>query len=190
MSTLKLPISGFVLEQAHANIDTLWGPYNSLPLALEAIPVSKRKAGFKFGVTSGNTIIEYTFETDGATTATECVSKKSDYYSKNDIDGQVGNMQNLSTTEKNSLVGAINELKQGLDGKASTSALTDGLAGKQGTINDLEAIRSGAGKGATSVQGVKMEGDDNPLTPDENGVVTFPQPEIPLLRARGSLFPF
>lgn len=66
-----------------------------------------------------------------------------------------------------------------LDGKASTSALTDGLAGKQGTINDLNTIRSGAGKGATSVQGVKMEGDNNPLTPDGNGVVTIPQPEIP-----------
>ena len=66
-----------------------------------------------------------------------------------------------------------------LDGKASTSALAEGLAWKQGTINDLEAIRSGAGKGATSVQGVKMEGDDDPLTPGENGVVTIPQPEIP-----------
>ena len=179
MSTLKLPISGFVLEQAHANIDTLWGPYNSLPLALEAIPVSKRKAGFKFGVTSGNTIIEYTFETDGATTATECVSKKSDYYSKNDIDGKVGNMQNLTTEAKSTLVGAINELKQELDGKASTSALTEGLTGKQGTISDLDAIRGGAGKGATSVQGVKMEGDNAPLSPDGNGVVTIPQPEIP-----------
>lgn len=88
-------------------------------------------------------------------------------------------MQNLSTTEKNSLVGSINELKQGLDDKASTSALTEGLSGKQGTINDLDTIRSGAGKGATSVQGVKMEGDDEPLSPDGNGVVTIPQPEIP-----------
>ena len=62
---------------------------------------------------------------------------------------------------------------------ATRTELAEGLATKQNTINDLDAIRSGAEKGATSVQGVKMEGDDDPLTPDENGVVTVPQPEIP-----------
>ena len=62
---------------------------------------------------------------------------------------------------------------------ATRTELVEGLATKQNTISDLETIRSGAGKGATSVQGVKMEGDDDPLTPDENGVVTIPQPEIP-----------
>ena len=69
--------------------------------------------------------------------------------------------------------------KQPTGDYATNLALTEGLAGKQGTINDLDAIRSGAGKGATSVQGVKMEGDDNPLSPDGNGVVTIPQPEVP-----------
>ena len=62
---------------------------------------------------------------------------------------------------------------------ATRTELAEGLATKQNTINDLDAIRSGAGKGATSVQGVKMEGDDEPLIPDGDGVVTIPQPEIP-----------
>ncbi len=69
--------------------------------------------------------------------------------------------------------------KQDSGDYATRTELSEGLAGKQGTISDLDAIRSGAGKGATSVQGVKMEGDDNPFTPDGNGVVTIPQPEIP-----------
>ena len=69
--------------------------------------------------------------------------------------------------------------KQPAGDYATNLALTEGLAGKQGTISDLDAIRSGAGKGATSLQGVKMEGDDEPLSPDGNGVVTIPQPEIP-----------
>ena len=69
--------------------------------------------------------------------------------------------------------------KQPTGDYATNLALTEGLAGKQGTISDLDAIRSGAGKGATSVQGVKMEGDDEPLSPGEDGVVTIPQPEIP-----------
>lgn len=77
------------------------------------------------------------------------------------------------------------ELANGLNTKqptgdyATNTALAEGLATKQGTISDLDAIRSGAGKGATSVQGVKMEGDNAPLSPDGNGVVTIPQPEIP-----------
>ena len=69
--------------------------------------------------------------------------------------------------------------KQPVGDYATRTELDEGLATKQGTISDLDAIRSGAGKGATSVQGVKMEGDDEPLSPDGNGVVTIPQPEIP-----------
>ena len=69
--------------------------------------------------------------------------------------------------------------KQPAGDYATNLALTEGLAGKQDTVSDLETIRSGAGKGATSVQGVKMDGDDEPLTPDGDGVVAIPQPVIP-----------
>ena len=44
------------------------------------------------------------------------------------------------------------------------------LAGKQDVIPDLQAIRTGAGKGATSVQSVSVNGG-NPSTPDQNGNV-------------------
>lgn len=37
---------------------------------------------------------------------------------------------------------------------ADAKAVGDALAGKQGTISDLEAIRSGAAKGATALQSV------------------------------------
>ena len=53
----------------------------------------------------------------------------------------IGNLNALETESKENLVLAINEVKQTTDGK-------------QDTINDLEAIRAGAAKGATALQSV------------------------------------
>ena len=87
------------------------------------------------------------------------------------IQGQIGNLANLETTSKDNLVAAINEAAQSggggggstveLDttlseaGKAADAkAVGEALAGKQNTISDLEAIRTGAAKGATALQSV------------------------------------
>ena len=53
----------------------------------------------------------------------------------------IGNLSQIETETKDSLVAAINEVKQTADSK-------------QDTISDLEAIRSGAAKGATALQSV------------------------------------
>ena len=53
----------------------------------------------------------------------------------------IGNLSQIETETKDSLVAAINEVKNTTDGK-------------QDTINDLEAIRSGAALGATALQSV------------------------------------
>ena len=57
------------------------------------------------------------------------------------LSNKLGDLNNLATTDKTSLVAAVNEVK--------------GIAdGKQDTINDLESIRTGAAKGATALQSV------------------------------------
>ena len=82
----------------------------------------------------------------------------------------IGNLNDLTTEAKNNLVAAINEAAQSGGGGGSSIALDttlskagkaadaksvgDALAGKQDTINDLEAIRTGAAKGATALQSV------------------------------------
>ena len=53
----------------------------------------------------------------------------------------IGNLNALKTQAKDNLVLAVNEVKNTTDGK-------------QDTINDLEAIRAGAAKGATALQSV------------------------------------
>lgn len=53
----------------------------------------------------------------------------------------IGNLNALKTQAKDNLVLAVNEVKNTTDGK-------------QDTINDLEAIRTGAAKGATALQSV------------------------------------
>ena len=53
----------------------------------------------------------------------------------------IGNLNALETQAKENLVAAVNEVKHTADSK-------------QDTINDLEAIRSGAAKGATALQSV------------------------------------
>ena len=57
------------------------------------------------------------------------------------LSNKLGDLNNLATTDKTSLVAAVNEVK----------GITDG---KQDTINDLESIRTGAAKGATALQSV------------------------------------
>ena len=82
----------------------------------------------------------------------------------------IGNLNDLNTETKDNLVAAINEAAQSGGGGGSTveldttlsetgkaadaKAVGDALAGKQNTISDLEAIRSGASKGATALQSV------------------------------------
>ena len=82
----------------------------------------------------------------------------------------IGNLSELETEAKNNLVAAINEAAQTGSGGGSTveldttltqsgkaadaKAVGDALAGKQNTISDLEAIRTGAAKGATALQSV------------------------------------
>ena len=57
------------------------------------------------------------------------------------LSNKLGDLNNLATTDKTSLVASINEVK--------------GIAdGKQDAINDLESIRTGAAKGATALQSV------------------------------------
>lgn len=109
------------------------------------------------------------------------------------LNDKIGNIGQLTTTDKTNLVSAVNEVKQtaeakqdkliagdnitiAADGKtisatggasieldttltqsgkaADAKAVGDALAGKQGIISDLEAIRTGAAKGATALQSV------------------------------------
>ena len=88
------------------------------------------------------------------------------------IQGQIGNLADLATASKDNLVAAINEAAQSGGGGGSTveldatltqsgkaadaKAVGDALAGKQNTISDLEAIRTGAAKGATALQSVPI----------------------------------
>lgn len=69
----------------------------------------------------------------------------------------IGTLANLTTTDKSSLVAALNEVK----------------SSKQDTIADLATIRAGAAAGATAVQGVQINGTD--LTKDINNKVNIPQ---------------
>lgn len=80
----------------------------------------------------------------------------------------IGNLNELTTEAKNNLVAAINEAAQSGGGStieldttlseagkaADAKAVGDALAGKQNTISDLEAIRTGAAKGTTALQSV------------------------------------
>lgn len=59
-----------------------------------------------------------------------------------------------------------------VSGLATKSEVATGLATKQDTISDLSTIRTGAGKGATAIQGVIVGG--NEVTPDANKKVTIP----------------
>ena len=86
------------------------------------------------------------------------------------IQSEIGNLEDLGTGDKSNLVAAINEAAQSGGGGGSTveldttltqsgkaadaKAVGDALAGKQDTISDLEAIRTGAAKGATALQSV------------------------------------
>ena len=57
-----------------------------------------------------------------------------------------------------------------LDIRDANAARASDLAAKQDVISDLSAIRSGASKGATSVQSISVNGGE-PSTPDTNGNV-------------------
>ena len=47
------------VREAVANIDALYGPYNSVQDACEHIPLSRRAIGLTVGIISNNTIEEY-----------------------------------------------------------------------------------------------------------------------------------
>ena len=102
---------------------------------------------------------------------TKPVTSAAVYTAKSNIGALLGNLNDLTTEAKNNLVAAINEAARTggggggasieLDttltqsGKAADAkAVGDALAGKQNTISDLEAIRTGAAKGATALQSV------------------------------------
>lgn len=68
----------------------------------------------------------------------------------------IGTLANLTTTEKNNLVGAVNELD----------------SSKQDNISDLDTIRVGATAGASAIQGISLGGTSQ--TPDANKNVNIP----------------
>lgn len=65
--TVKLPISNFLLDEPHAHVDKLWGPYPSVDAAAATIPAAMKVASFKFGVLSGGVFSEYIYLEDNGT---------------------------------------------------------------------------------------------------------------------------
>lgn len=97
------------------------------------------------------------------------------------IQAMIGNLDELETTARDNLVAAVNEAAQSGGGGGSSIAIDttltqsgkaadakavgDALTGKQDTISDLEAIRSGAALGATALQSVSTyDIDDRAVT--------------------------
>lgn len=87
---------------------------------------------------------------------------------RNDIDTLVDG----DTTKAIDSFNEIIEFLKGIDDRQSLDSIIASIeaqiASKQDAINDLASIREGAGKGATAVQGVYVNGRE--ITPDANGV--------------------
>ena len=50
-----------VINVASSNVDSLYGPYDSVAAAISAIPSSLRQVGKTVGINTGGTVIEYWF---------------------------------------------------------------------------------------------------------------------------------
>lgn len=120
---------------------------------------------------NGYTKISKTFKVNRRNKPADYVFTPSDQMTLQSIQRQIGDLSDLTTEAKDTLVAAINEVaRTGGGGGGSTveldttlseagkaadaKAVGDALASKQDTISDLEAIRTGAAKGATALQSV------------------------------------
>lgn len=63
-----------------------------------------------------------------------------DYATNASVNGKIGDMQNLSTTAKSTLVGAINELKQGLDGKVDIVSIEQTVVATESEGNNEVSV--------------------------------------------------
>lgn len=105
----------------------------------------------------------YTVKNSGKAISTTVASTSTD----NDIPTakavytEVNKKQNKLTFDDAPTSGSSNPVK--------SSGIYTALAGKEATISDLSEIRTGAGKGATAIQSVKVNG--TALTPDANSAV-------------------
>ena len=147
------------------------------------------------GFVDEQTIAYLTAKQDGTWETTVAARVTAEMFSS--LNDKIGNIGQLTTTDKTNLVAAVNEVKQAADTKqdkliagdnitiaadgktisatggggstieldttlsetgkaADAKAVGDALAGKQNTISDLEAIRTGAAKGATALQSVPI----------------------------------
>lgn len=119
---------------------------------------------------NGYTKISKTFKVNRRNKPADYVFTPTDQITLQTIQSQLGDLSDLTTEAKDTLVAAINEAARTGGGGGSTveldttltqsgkaadaKAVGDALAGKQDTISDLEAIRTGAAKGATALQSV------------------------------------
>ena len=120
---------------------------------------------------NGYTKISKTFKVNRRNKPADYVFTPTDQMTLQTIQSQIGDLADLTTEAKDTLVSAINEAaRTGGGGGGSTveldttltqsgkaadaKAVGDALAGKQDTISDLATIRSGAAKGATALQTV------------------------------------
>lgn len=101
---------------------------------------------------------------------------------------KIGDLSKLDTTDKSSLVAAINEvatkgavtvdsaLSSTSENPVQNKVITSALNSKQGTITDLDAIRTGANKGSSAYQkpanGIPASDLESGVVPDVSGFVT------------------
>ena len=125
---------------------------------------------------NGYTKISKTFKVNRRNKPADYVFTPTDQITLQTIQSQIGDLDELTTEAKYTLVAAINEAAQSGGGGGSSIALDttltqsgkaadakavgDALAGKQDTISDIEAIRTGASNGATALQSVSTDDID------------------------------
>ena len=88
------------------------------------------------------------------------------------LSGDIGNLNNLNTENKQDLVAAINEV---LASTGSTIAVVDNLVSNS-TTDALSAYQGKVLKGLVDgkVAGIKIQGESSVLPMDSNGIVTIP----------------